>query len=204
MTKEERNRRDLIRKKEWGKNNPEEIKRRRRQYYLKNTEYCKSKSKEWREKNKEYIIIKNKEYNLKNKDKVKQYNREYYEKNKEEIIKSRSIYSIIRIKTNPLVKLKNILRSRIRTTLILNKYKKSKRSEELLGNKIEEVKKHIELQFREGMTWKNHGKYGWHIDHIIPLSSAKNEDEIIKLFHYTNLQPLWAKDNLSKGSKIIN
>jgi hypothetical protein len=52
------------------------------------------------------------------------------------------------------------------------------------------------------MSWENHGMYGWHIDHIIPLASAKDEDEIYKLCHYTNLQPLWWFDNLSKGSKM--
>lgn len=53
------------------------------------------------------------------------------------------------------------------------------------------------------MCWENHGRHGWHIDHIIPLSSARNEEEIYMLCHYTNLQPLWAEDNLSKGCKII-
>lgn len=53
------------------------------------------------------------------------------------------------------------------------------------------------------MNWDNRGLYGWHIDHIIPLSSAKTEEEVYKLCHYTNLQPLWAKENLSKGNKII-
>lgn len=51
------------------------------------------------------------------------------------------------------------------------------------------------------MSWENHGE--WHIDHIIPLSSAKNEEEIYKLNHYTNLQPLWKEENLSKGDKIL-
>ena len=51
------------------------------------------------------------------------------------------------------------------------------------------------------MTWNNRSE--WHIDHIIPLSSAKTEEELYKLFHYTNLQPLWAKDNLIKGKKTI-
>jgi hypothetical protein len=53
------------------------------------------------------------------------------------------------------------------------------------------------------MSWDNYGFYGWHIDHVIPLSSAKTEEEVYKLCHYTNLQPLWAEDNLKKGSKII-
>ena len=73
---------------------------------------------------------------------------------------------------------------------------------EIIGCSKEFLKEHLEKQFTDGMTWENYGFYGWHIDHIIPLSSGKNEDEIYKLCHYTNLQPLWWFDNLSKGSKI--
>jgi hypothetical protein len=65
------------------------------------------------------------------------------------------------------------------------------------------LKKYIESKFKEGMSWDNYGVYGWHLDHIIPLSSAKNEEELKSLCHYTNLQPLWAFDNLSKFNKII-
>jgi len=53
------------------------------------------------------------------------------------------------------------------------------------------------------MSWENYGRNGWHVDHIIPLSSAKTEEEIYKLCHYTNLQPLWEVDNIKKGNKII-
>ena len=72
-----------------------------------------------------------------------------------------------------------------------------------MGCDIEFLKKHLENQFLDGMTWDDKGFYGWHIDHIIPLSSAKTEEDVYKLCHYTNLQPLWAKDNYNKGSKII-
>ena len=55
------------------------------------------------------------------------------------------------------------------------------------------------------MSWSNHGVWGWHIDHIIPLSSfnLRKKEEQKKAFNYKNLQPLWAEDNLSKGNKII-
>ena len=73
----------------------------------------------------------------------------------------------------------------------------------MLGCTPLQLKEHLESKFTGNMTWENYGFYGWHIDHIIPLSSAKDEDGLKKLCHYTNLQPLWCKDNLSKGSKIL-
>ena len=71
-----------------------------------------------------------------------------------------------------------------------------------LGRK-NHIQKYLESQFLEGMCWDNYGIYGWHIDHKIPLCSAKNETELLKLFHYTNLQPLWAEDNLKKNGNLI-
>ena len=89
--------------------------------------------------------------------------------------------------------------------------KKNNKSLKLLGLKTwQELCEHLSKQFQdhpktaEEMTLDNHGLYGWHIDHIIPLSSAKTEEDIIKLCHYTNLQPLWAEDNLSKSNKILD
>lgn len=78
--------------------------------------------------------------------------------------------------------------------------KKSKRTEQILGCDIEYFAKHIERQFLPGMTWENRGE--WHIDHIVPVSSARDADEVEKLNHFTNLRPLWAKDNLAKCAKL--
>jgi hypothetical protein len=78
--------------------------------------------------------------------------------------------------------------------------KKGKSYEEILGAPYEEVKAYLEKQFLQNMKWSNHGD--WHIDHKIPLSSAKTEEDFLKLNHFSNLQPLWAKDNLIKGAKI--
>jgi hypothetical protein len=82
--------------------------------------------------------------------------------------------------------------------------RKSKRTLELLGCSVEEYKSYLESKFQDGMSWKNHKHDGWHIDHIIPLSSfdLSNEEELIKAFHYTNTQPLWAFENLSKNDKL--
>ena len=64
-----------------------------------------------------------------------------------------------------------------------------------------QLREHLEKQFVDGMTWDN--RSDWHIDHIIPLSSAKTTEELNTLCHYTNLQPLWASENLSKGKKMV-
>ena len=72
----------------------------------------------------------------------------------------------------------------------------------VIGIDWDELLKYFESMFYDGMTWENYGYRGWHIDHIIPVCSAKTYDEMVKLCHYTNLRPMWAKDNLSKGNKI--
>ena len=78
--------------------------------------------------------------------------------------------------------------------------KRGKSYEDILGETFDNVRLHIEKQFIDGMSWSNFGE--WHIDHIVPLSSGKNQDEWVKLNHYKNLQPLWAKENLQKGARV--
>lgn len=73
---------------------------------------------------------------------------------------------------------------------------------DIVGCSPEFLKEYLEKQFTEGMSWELMGHH-IHIDHITPLSSASTEEELYKLCHYTNLQPLWAQENLSKGNKII-
>jgi hypothetical protein len=79
---------------------------------------------------------------------------------------------------------------------------KNSRTHQILGCSFKEFKIYIENKFTEGMNWQNRGE--WHFDHIYPLSLAKNEKHLIELNHYTNFQPLWAKDNLKKGNRVIN
>jgi len=102
---------------------------------------------------------------------------------------------------DPSFKIRLYMSSRINMSLKC-KVKKSAATMELVGCSKEEFKKHIEKQFDTGMSWNNHGM--WHIDHIVPCASFDLTDpEQQRLcFHYTNLQPLWAKDNLSKGGKL--
>jgi hypothetical protein len=79
--------------------------------------------------------------------------------------------------------------------------KKSKKTSEILGCTFEDFKIYLESKFDENMNWENQGTY-WHLDHIIPISSAQTEQEVYKLNHYTNFQPLYWLDNLKKSNKI--
>ncbi|MDD2820123.1 MAG: hypothetical protein PHW29_02555 [Flavobacterium sp.] len=131
--------------------------------------------------------------------------KEYYNKNKETLLVKGYLAKIKRLKTDPEFKLRALLSHRVRRAIYDQSGTKSAKTLELLGCSIKEARIHIEKQFREGMQWENHGIKGWHIDHIIPCSSfdlTKNEDQN-KCFHYTNLQPLWAEENLRKGNKKV-
>jgi transcription elongation factor Elf1 len=163
-----------------------------------------------------------KKYYQVNKEKIKKNQKTYYENNKEILneksIKYKTLYklkNIEKIKTrnnnylnkkrneNPIFKFKQSIRTNINIAFKRgkNQYKKNSRTEVILGCTIEEFVVYIQSQFKKGMTLENHGQ--WHLDHIIPLASATTEDEIIKLNHYTNFQPLWAKENIIKRDKII-
>ena len=102
---------------------------------------------------------------------------------------------------------KNNLGSKLRSRLnsAIRGGQKSGSAVDDLGCSIENLKLYLESKFQEGMTWDNRGKHGWHIDHIKPLSSfdLTDREQFLKAVNYTNLQPLWAKDNLTKGVKIL-
>jgi hypothetical protein len=169
---------------------------RRKIYYENNKEKIKEYSVYWRTENKEY----SKNYRKLNRDKINKQVKTYRELNKEKINLRNVAYNKKRLQTDELYKLCKTLRRRIRFEIKRKGYVKDTRTTDILGCTIEEVKTHLEQQFKKGMNWANHGD--WHIDHIIPLSSAKDKVEILKLCHYTNLQPLWANENLQKGSKL--
>ena len=123
-------------------------------------------------------------------------------KNKGQIKETNKQYANNRMKTDPLFALTCRIRCLIRGSITKRGYTKKSKTHEILGISYVELKEHMERQFTKGMNWENRDQ--WHIDHIIPLATAQCEDDIIKLNHYTNLQPLWAEDNLSKGSKLIS
>ncbi len=113
----------------------------------------------------------------------------------------RAKYEYNRYRSNIQFKLTKILRSRIRMAIKTNAKVGSAVSD--LGCSIPELKKYLESKFQHGMTWKNLSKNGWNIDHIVPLDSfdLSDREQFLKACHFTNLQPLWAIDNMKKGNR---
>jgi len=165
--------------KNWAFNNKEKTKDIKNKWVLNNTEKAKESSKKWREKNLSKINI------------IRQ-------RRKKE-----------RLKNDTLFKLETAIRDSINNSLGRNFYTKNSRTYEILGCSFEEFKNYIESKFEPWMNWNNHGKYTgnyretWQYDHIIPISFGRTEEEIIKLNHYTNFQPLCSRVNqYDKGDKL--
>ena len=156
--------------------------------------------KEYKLKNKEKLFELNKKYAELNKEKIANYKKEYYLKNKEKIEKYRNEWRNNKSKNDYLFKLTNNTRTIIKQSFRRNGYSKNSKTYQILGCTFEDFKEHLEKQFKDDMNWDNIGK--WHLDHIYPISLAKDEEELIKLNHYTNFQPMWAIDNIKKSNKI--
>jgi hypothetical protein len=182
---------ESIEYKKWKKNNKDKVKLQKQRYYTKYPQKKTDKNKKYGEKYKQREYIRKRKWREDNPEYVSI----YYQNNKDKINKKYSIKK----KDDPIFKLQSHYRSKLNKILGA---KKTKRTFNIIGCTAQQLKEHLENQFIDGMSWDNHGLYGWHIDHIIPLSSAKTEDELYKLCHYTNLQPLWAKDNLKKSNKL--
>ena len=172
--------------KEYRERNKEKIKEWKRLDYLNNKEKIKERSKIYYYSNKDEINKNNCRRNKNNRNKINKYKREY---------------NLEKRKNNPLFKLTNNIRAGIYNSIIRKGYDKSNNTYSILCCTYDEFSKYIESKFENWMSWENYGKYngelnyGWDLDHIIPVSSAKNEDDVIILNHYTNFQPLCSKIN---------
>ena len=189
----------------------------KKHYYIKNKDKLNKTKRECRAKDKEKL---KKYYNTyktlpKNVLHYKEYQKKYYQNNRNKLILGMKNYRNINREKfkqkNKIQYIKNInykltILLRGRLTKALKRNIKSTNTLKLLGCEIEELKVYLEQKFRPGMNWNNNTKYGWHIDHIIPCCKfdLTKEEQQQKCFHYTNLQPLWSNENLSKGNKIIN
>lgn len=187
----------------YRKNNPEKYNNTIRKYLEKNPHMSsKERSKKYRE-NEEYrkkLSEKQKEYYKNNLEKVREKTKKYYRDNKEKLRKKNDIWRNKKLKEDGFFRMKRRLRERIRE--FFKGKSIGKKTKEIVGLDYEQFRIYISNQFTDNMSWDNYGE--WHLDHIVPICEAKNLDELLKLNHYTNLQPLWAKDNLNKNRKYVS
>ena len=198
--------RKKMRDKAWRKANKDKIK-------IKGKIYCKSnkdKIKAWRKANKDKIKDRNKVNYEINKDKIKIKQKAYYQYNKDK----RKAYNEAnrdKINSNKKNRLKTDIQYKLSHNLRLRLHSAIKNNQKIgsavkdLGCTIDELKTYLESKFQSEMTWDNWTIDGWHIDHIKPLASFNltNKQQFLEACHYTNLQPLWAKDNRLKSDKIL-
>ena len=174
-------------------------------------------SKEYYHKNKQRLLNQKKEYYESNKEDIKEKNKKrYYENQEEHQSKARDRYNKLnpdrrrmvknkyyhnKRKNDPCDKIRRNLSRRIRDFI----KKDNITTKDLLGCSFEDFRQYLESLFLNGMNWENYGVHGWHIDHIIPCDSfdLSNPYQVKQCFHFSNLQPLWAKDNIIKSNKII-
>jgi hypothetical protein len=172
-----------------------------RNHYFQNKEKYSTKSHNYYLLNKEDIIKKHRSYYETNKDKWTTYAKNLSKEKKDEYQQWRSQYRRDRLKWDHTFKVSCNIRSYLYQAI--KGKSKHQKTLDLLGCSTEFFIKYIESRFQPGMTWNNYGRNGWHIDHIKPLKSfdLTNPLQLEAACHYTNLQPLWAFDNLSKGSR---
>lgn len=215
----ERNRGKILAKqKAYREANKEKVSETKKQSRLKKIDQYLQRNRDRYYANREEILAKTKEKRLANLDESKRREREtyqrrkdaaverqkqYYRETKSERLKYYAKYQKERAKSDPVYALGKLVRRRISLALSKGGYQKESRTQEMLGCDYEYLKRHLEKQFLKGMSWENRGS-GWHIDHIVPLASAKTKEEVIALCHFTNLRPMWALENISKGAKQVS
>lgn len=176
-------------KTKYRKNYKEKIKLQRQEHYNKNKKRENERSRSYKRNNKEKINIQKKKWRTANRDRLNKNKNERYRKD---------------------IHFKLACNLRIRINHALKNNQKSGSAIDDLGCSVKQLKQHLENQFyshlevEKVMSWDNYGLRGWHIDHIIPLDAFNLTDrkQFLKACHYTNLQPLWAEENIRKGNKL--
>lgn len=167
-------------------------------------EYLKEKTRiynsEYREKNREQLKIAKSEYYQKNKDYCIQKSRLWRLNNQQKSVQNAVNYKRKRFAVDVLFKFRHGISSLIGKSIKASGFRKTSKTADILGCSIPFFKSYIEQRFQDGMTWEDRSE--WHLDHIIPMASAKNKSDILKLNHYTNFRPLWAKENILKSNKL--
>ena len=179
--------------KQWREANKAKLAAYQKQYRIDNPDSNKTHSKAYRNRHPDRAKTSSKKYKSNNQDKVKTY-REGYKVRRNQLQQEKK-------QSDPLFKIKSTIRCRILKAFTRINSKKNSKTTEILGCSYEEFRTHIESLWLSWMNWQNHGfyngteGYGWDLDHIIPISSAVTEADVIRLNHYTNLRPLCSKIN---------
>lgn len=172
----------------------------RKAYYQKDPEKFRDYSRDWHKEHPDLSKEIQKRKREKNPDYYKKKRKEQYWSDPDTAKEQNKNYARERARLDPVYRLKLRCRKRIWAAFKEGGYSKRSTSFDLIGCDINKLMRHIESQFKPDMSWDNYGQ--WHVDHIIPLASAKNEDDVQRLCHYTNLQPLWAEENIRKGARV--
>lgn len=194
-----------IRSEQYRKNNPGKRKESQTKYALKNREKILERQREYKLLNKERLNAESRERKKRNKEKIAEESKIYNKKNRHKIRITKREYEYKKRHSDKAYKIETLCRTRIISAIKQQCGEKAYRTIDLTGCSIQKLITHLESKFLPGMTWENHGRHGWHIDHIIPCAAfdLTDPEQQKACFHYTNLQPLWAKDNLKKGAKLI-
>jgi len=177
-------------------------------YKIGKSQQCKVYSRDWRRKRAPLVLETRREAHRRwveiNRERTRKYANKYYQKNREKHIQANWRYAKRRKAKDIQYRLAMNLRSRLNK--VLKKEVSDISAVRHLGCTTAELVRHLESKFQPGMTWDNYGKTGWHVDHIKPLTrfDLTEETEVVKAVHYTNLQPLWAVDNIRKSNKEIS
>lgn len=179
----------LARLKLYRQENGDAVRERDRQRYLACPEKYRLKNRKSAKKHRAKNTAREQAWRKQNKDRVRGHYRKHVKK---------------KLSKNALFRLQQNIRTRMCSALSKSGAKKGFRTLMLVGCTAAELRKYIESKFLPGMTWENRGRHGWHIDHIIPLAKfdLRDPEQQAAAFHYTNLQPLWAEDNLRKSDKL--
>lgn len=168
--------------------NVEKERARSRRRHMENPAAAAARNRKWRSENREHVRARDNARNARNRETVNKTAKRHYEKKKK----------------CPQFRLESAIKVGVHG--MLKGTKSYRPTFKILGYSVDDLRSHLEAQFAPGMTWDNYGFYGWHVDHIIPRSAFKyasvNEGEFKKCWALSNLQPMWASENKSKGNKL--
>ncbi len=174
----------------------EEYKKFQKEYYENHKEKIQENVRKHRQEHLDQYRQKSKDHYQNNKERYKNWSSKYREENKERL----QSLELARYHNDPITHLKQSLRMSLNRALKHGKNIKTNKALQYLGCPIEEFKAYLENRFLGGMSWSN--RKDWHLDHIIPLDKINEGYTLEQLCHYSNIQPLWEKDNLSKGNRL--